>query len=118
MLQSEKRAIKNEKALLAVVPREATAGLTRAEWLVLLALAAVQFTHIVDFMIIMPLGPELKKQLHLDPQQFSYIVAVYGISASLASLFAARFLDRFDRKSAVLTLYAGFTLAVAAEKDG
>jgi predicted MFS family arabinose efflux permease len=110
MLQTEKSPSITEKVRPVALPREATAGLTRAEWLVLLALAAVQFTHIVDFMIVMPLGPELKGQLQLDPQQFSFIVAIYGISASLASLLAARFMDRFDRKSALLTLYAGFTL--------
>ncbi len=85
-------------------------GLTAAEWLVLLALAAIQFTHIVDFMIVMPLEPDLKESLRINPQQFSFIVAAYAFSASLAGLCAARFMDRFDRKTALLWLYAGFTI--------
>jgi DHA1 family inner membrane transport protein len=110
MQQTEKRTKPPEKARSAVVLPAATAGLSRSEWLVLLALAAIQFTHVLDFMIVMPLGPELKESLHLNPQQFSLIVAVYGFSASLAGLLASQFMDRFDRKTSVLWLYAGFTL--------
>jgi predicted MFS family arabinose efflux permease len=109
MAEAETTAITGDMQA-AAAPRGAAAGLSRAEWLVLLALATIQFTHIVDFMIIMPLGPELKESLRLDPRQFSMIVAVYGFSASVAGLFAARFMDRHDRKTAVLWLYAGFTL--------
>jgi len=47
-------------------------------WLLLL-LAAVQFTHIVDFMILMPLGPQLMRDLHIGPSQFSALVAAYTI---------------------------------------
>jgi predicted MFS family arabinose efflux permease len=110
MLQTEKSAVTTKITRPAVGMRDATAGLNRAEWLVLLALAAIQFTHVVDFMIVMPLGPDLKEALRLNPRQFSLIVAVYGFSASLAGLLASQFLDRFDRKTAMLWLYAGFTL--------
>jgi predicted MFS family arabinose efflux permease len=110
MRPADKDAIPEENTRPAIATRKTTDGLTRSEWLVLLALSAIQFTHVVDFMIVMPLGPSLKETLHLNPQQFSLIVAAYGFSASLAGLFAARFLDRYDRKTAVLGLYAGFTL--------
>jgi predicted MFS family arabinose efflux permease len=83
--------------------------LSAREWLLLLILAAVQFTHIVDFMIVMPLGPVYQEEMGLSPQQFGLVVAAYTVSAGLASLLAARFLDRFDRKTALLFLYAGFT---------
>src|SRR5439155_12112422 len=83
--------------------------MTAAEWLLLLVLAAVQFTHIVDFMIIMLLGPVYIREMGLSPDQFGYVVAAYTISAGLAGLLPARVLDRFDRKSALLTLYAAFT---------
>jgi predicted MFS family arabinose efflux permease len=109
MQQTEQAAITDDLRP-AVASRDATAGLSRAEWLVLLALAAIQFTHVVDFMIVMPLGPDLKESLHLDPRQFSTLVAVYGFSASMAGLLAARFMDRYDRKTAALWLYAGFVL--------
>src|SRR5436305_9863354 len=82
--------------------------LTAREWLLLLVLAAVQFTHIVDFMIIMPLGPVYMREMGLSPGQFGSVVAAYTISAGLAGLVAARVLDRFGRKAALLSLYAGF----------
>ena len=110
MLQTEKSSITTTRVRPEDDRKEGAAGLTRAEWLVLMALAIIQFTHVVDFMIVMPLGPELKQALHLGPKQFSEIVAVYGFSASVAGLCAARFMDRFDRKTAVLVLYVGFTL--------
>jgi predicted MFS family arabinose efflux permease len=84
------------------------AWLTFHELLLLLILAAVQFTHIVDFTIIMPLGPVFSREMGLTPLQFGAVVAAYTISAGIAGLLAARFLDRFDRKSALLVLYAGF----------
>jgi MFS transporter, DHA1 family, inner membrane transport protein len=84
--------------------------LSAAEWGLLLVLASMQFTHIVDFMIIMPLGPEYMKEMGLSPEQFGRMVSAYTISAGVASLFAARFLDRFDRKTALLWLYGGFTV--------
>jgi predicted MFS family arabinose efflux permease len=84
--------------------------LSAAEWGLLLILASMQFTHIVDFMIIMPLGPRYIAEMGLSPEQFGRMVAAYTISASVASLFAARFLDRFDRKRSLLWLYGGFTV--------
>jgi predicted MFS family arabinose efflux permease len=93
-------------------PAPAGAGrvrLTRSEWGLLLILGAAQFTHIIDFMIVMPLGPQYMRQLDITPQQFGFMVSAYAFSAAVAGLLAAWFIDRFDRKSALLTLYAGFT---------
>ena len=84
-------------------------ALTRAEWLLLLVLAAVQFTHSMDFMVMMPLGPQCREELSLSPQQFALVVSSYGFSAAVAGLLAAFFIDRFDRKTTLLTLYAGLT---------
>lgn len=83
--------------------------LTGAEWLLLVVLAAIQFTHILDFIIVMPLGARYKEQFDLTPQQFALVLSAYGFSAAVAGLFAAAFIDRFDRRSALLFLYAGFT---------
>lgn len=82
----------------------------RRERLLLLMLASVQFTSIVDFMVVMPLGPQLMRALHITPAQFGLIVSSYTIAAGLAGLTASSVLDRFGRKSAFLTLYAGFLL--------
>src|SRR5438552_4879539 len=82
-------------------------ALTRAEWLLLLVLAAVQFTHSMDFMVMMPLGPQCRQELNINPQQFAIVVSSYGFSAAIAGLLAAFFVDRFDRKTTLLVLYAG-----------
>jgi predicted MFS family arabinose efflux permease len=87
--------------------------LTWAETRLLLVLAAVQFTHVVDFMIIMPLGPRMETGLKLNLQEFSIIVAAYTFSAAVAGLLAAFIMDRFDRKPLVLALYTGFTIGTA-----
>jgi DHA1 family inner membrane transport protein len=80
----------------------------------LLALGAVQFTHILDFMIMMPMGPQLMRVFDITPQQFTYLVATYGIAAAVSGLIGGFFMDRFDRKRALLLTYAGFGLATLA----
>ncbi len=87
-----------------------TAEVRRREMVLLLILASVQFTSIVDFMVVMPLGPQLQRTLHIDNKQFSWIVAAYTIAAGFAGLMASSIMDRFGRKSAFLTLYTGFLL--------
>ncbi len=80
----------------------------------LLVLGAVQFTHILDFMIMMPLGAQLMETFGLTPAQFSHLVASYGIAAAVSGFAGGFILDRFDRKRALLTLYTGFGLATFA----
>ncbi len=75
---------------------------------VLLTLAAVQFTSIVDFMVIMPLGPQLMRTMGISPAQFGLVVSSYTLSAGVAGVVASSLVDRFGRKSAFLTLYVGF----------
>ncbi len=78
------------------------------ERLVLLLLAAIQFTTNLDFLIILPLGPQYMRVMHISPAQFNLIVAAYAIAAGVSGVFAGFFLDRFDRKTALLWLYLGF----------
>ena len=80
----------------------------------LLTLGAVQFTHILDFMIMMPLGASLMRVFNITPAQFSHVVAAYGISAGIMGFLGGFVLDRFDRKHVLLTLYAGFGLSTLA----
>ena len=80
------------------------------ERLLLLTLATIQFTTILDFLIILPLGPQYKRVFHIVESQFGFIVSSYGISAGIAGLAAGFLLDRFDRKKALLWLYLGFTI--------
>lgn len=84
------------------------------ERLVLSILALVQFTHIMDFMIMMPLGSHLMRVFSISPAQFSHLVAAYGLSAGVFGFAGGFVLDRFERKHALLTLYSGFTLATLA----
>ncbi len=79
----------------------------------LLTLAAVQFTHIVDFMIMMPLGPQFMRLFAIGPQQFGFMVSAYTLAAAASGFVAAFWIDRFDRKRALLGLYAGFIVATA-----
>ncbi len=73
-------------------------------------LASVQFTSIVDFMLIMPLGPQLMERLGLSTTQFGLIVSSYTFSAGVAGLFAAMVVERFGRKDAFLAVFVGFLL--------
>ncbi len=82
-----------------------------SERFVLLILAAIQFTHIMDFMVMMPLAPQLMRELDLGAGQFSAFVAAYSISAGVVGLLGAPFIDRFDRRTLLLYVYAGFTIA-------
>lgn len=85
--------------------------LSGAEWLLLLVLAAVQFTHIMDFMVVMPLGRQYMAALGITTLQFGTVISAYAFSAALSGLCVAWFVDRFDRRAALLGLYLGFTLS-------
>lgn len=81
------------------------------EKLILWTLAAINFIHIVDFMILMPLGPQLMRVFEISPREFGLLVSSYTFSAGISSFFGAFFLDRFDRKQILLWVYIGFTVA-------
>lgn len=81
---------------------------TWAQWQTVLLLAAINFTHILDFVIVMPLGDQLRDELSINPQQFGFIVAAYGLCAMVTGIAASTFIDKFDRKTVLLTSFAGF----------
>ena len=85
-----------------------------SERTLLLLLAAVQFTHILDFMVMMPLGEQLMRELAIGPGEFSHLVAAYTISAGVVGLITAPFMDRFDRRKVLLLAYAGFFVGTLA----
>jgi MFS transporter, DHA1 family, inner membrane transport protein len=86
----------------------------RNERIMLLILAAAMFTHIMDFMIMMPLGPQLMRIFDITPQQFSLLVASYTITAGVTGFVSAFFIDRFDRKKSLLVVYTGFSIGTFA----
>lgn len=75
---------------------------------VIALLAIVQFTIVLDFMVMAPLGDLLMKTLDLTATQFASAVSVYAFSAGIAGLLAAGFADKYDRKKLLLFFYAGF----------
>lgn len=73
-------------------------------------LAFLQFTIILDFMILSPLGAILMPELKISTAQFGLVVSVYAFSAGASGILAAGFADRFDRKKLLMFFYAGFVL--------
>jgi predicted MFS family arabinose efflux permease len=71
-------------------------------------LAFLQFTVVLDFMILSPLGAMLIEKLHVTPAQFGRVVSAYAFSAGCSGLLAAGFADRFDRRKLLLFFYTGF----------
>lgn len=92
----------------------ATTLTPRQEKHLVLLLAGIQFCHIVDFMVLMPLGPQLMRLLAITPAQFGFLVAAYTFSAGIAGFACAFIIDRFDRRRLLLAIFSGFLLATLA----
>ena len=88
--------------------------MTQKEKLLLFILACINFTHIIDFMIMMPLGPQLMKIFDISPRQFGFVVSAYGLSAGISGFLSAFFVDNYDRKKVVLFAYIGFVIGTLA----
>jgi predicted MFS family arabinose efflux permease len=82
----------------------------RRERLLIFLLSAIQFTHILDFVIMMPLGPQLMRVFGIDAKEFALVVSSYTFSSSIFGFIGAFLIDRFDRKNAMLLVYSGFLL--------
>ena len=80
---------------------------TYEKWVILL-LTLTQFTVILDFMIMSPLGDTIMKSLKLSTQQFGWCVSGYAFSAGISGLLTAGFADKYDRKKLLLFFYCGF----------
>src|SRR5690242_10400972 len=97
------------RGAMSTPPAPASApAFTSYQKFVVALLAFLQFTVVLDFMIISPLGALLKKSLNVPAPAFGLVVAVYAGSAAVSGLLAAAFADRFDRKKLLLFFYAGF----------
>jgi len=81
---------------------------TSYQALVIVLLALTQFTVVLDFMVMSPLGDMLMKSMELTTSQFGFAVSGYAISAGISGLLTAGFADRFDRKKLLLFFYVGF----------
>ena len=92
---------------------ELSRGFSRYQAILVALLALVQFTIIIDFMIMSPLGAIMMPALDISAAQFGVAVSAYAFSAGISGILAAGFADRFDRKRLLLFFYAGFTLGTA-----
>lgn len=81
---------------------------TRYQKFMIAILAFLQFTVILDFMVLSPLSFILLKEMQISPKQFGMVVSAYAISAGLSGLLAAGFADKFDRKKFLMFFYVGF----------
>ncbi len=86
----------------------------RRELWLLLSLAGIQFTHILDFMIMMPLGPQFTALFNISDAQFGVLVSAYTLAAGASGLVASTYIDRFGRKRLLLVMYVLFGLATLA----
>ena len=77
---------------------------------VIAILAFLQFSVVLDFMVLSPLGVILMKELAITPSKFSLAVSAYAFSAGASGLLAAGFADKFDRKKLLMFFYGGFLL--------
>lgn len=85
-----------------------------SERALLLTLAGIQFSHVLDFMVMMPLGPLLMRELGISTHEFGLLVASYSFSAAFSGLLGATFVDRFERKRLLLVMFVLFGAATLA----
>jgi predicted MFS family arabinose efflux permease len=83
---------------------------TRYQAFVIALIAILQFTVILDFMIMAPLGAQMMRVLAISPSHFGWVVSAYAFSAGLSGILAAGFADKFDRKKMLLFFYTGFII--------
>lgn len=88
--------------------------MTRKELIILLLLAGLNFTHFLDFMVMMPLNNYLTPYFNITPKQFSFLVSAYSISAAVSGFLTAFIVDSYDRKKLLLFSYVGFITGTAA----
>jgi MFS transporter, DHA1 family, inner membrane transport protein len=81
---------------------------------ILTILAALNFVHIVDFMIMMPLGNRLIPYFNISTQQFTFLVSVYAIAAGITSLVSAFYVNNYDRKKILILGFGGFLAGTLA----
>lgn len=91
-------------------PNEKPIAFSAYQIFIIVILAFLQFTIVLDFMILSPLGDVLMKSLEITPQKFGLVVSAYAFSAGASGILAAGFADKFDRKNMLLFFYVGFVV--------
>ncbi|HRF77121.1 MAG TPA: MFS transporter [Chitinophagales bacterium] len=96
------------KRFTLIMSATKTPVFTGYQWFIIAILAFLQFTIVLDFMVLSPLGAILMPELSITPGQFSHLVSAYAYSACISGILASGFADKFDRKKMLLFFYAGF----------
>jgi predicted MFS family arabinose efflux permease len=111
----QKMSVMTEETIVAPIdkPLAKDRGFSPYQSAIVALLALVQFTIILDFMIMSPLGAIIMPALDITAAQFGVAVSAYAFSAGISGILAAGFADRFDRKRLLLFFYVGFTLGTA-----
>ncbi len=91
-------------------PTPKSQAFTAYEKFIVAILTFLQFTIVLDFMVLSPLGAVLMPALKITPAQFGIVVSVYAFSAGISGFLAAGFADRFDRRNLLLFFYTGFVI--------
>src|SRR6188768_1764270 len=85
-----------------------------SERVLIFLVAAVQFVNVLDFMMVMPLGPDFAAALGIPTSHLGYIGGSYTAAAAIAGMFASMFLDRFDRRKALAVTMFGLVCGTVA----
>ena len=81
-------------------PSSSSDSMSSSQWMILLTLGMVQFTNVLDFVIMMPLAPQVHDQWKLTAHEFGLLVSTYAYAAAFSGLMSSWFIDKVDRKSA------------------
>ena len=103
-------SLMSEQTIAAPIDEPQERGFSRYQSFLIALLAFTQFTLILDFIIMSPLGAILMPSLNITAGQFGVAVSAYAFAAGISGILAAGFADRFDRKRLLLFFYVGFTL--------
>lgn len=102
-------SLMSEQTIAAPIDEPQERGFSRYQAFLIALLAFTQFTLILDFIIMSPLGAILMPSLNITAGQFGVAVSAYAFAAGISGILAAGFADRFDRKRMLLFFYVGFT---------
>lgn len=91
-----------------------TQSFTREQWTIVLLIGAVQFVNILDFVMVMPLGPDFAKALGVPQSSLGFVGGAYTAAACVSGLLGSLFLDRFDRRKALAVSMLGLVIGTAA----
>src|ERR1700749_197250 len=91
-------------------PNQELKPFTPYQKFVIAIIALIQFTVVLDFMVMSPLSPLVMEALSINPTQFGFVVAAYAFSAAISGILTAGIADKYDRKKFLLVFYVGFVI--------